>query len=75
MIHLCSILTSSSGLENTFPKGLLGVFNMIALVFLLNELASSTGSNFQDAEDSSVGSVGFRATKTGVPPASFTKGS
>ncbi len=33
----------------TFPMGLFGVLKKIALVLLLNLLASSSGSNFQSA--------------------------
>lgn len=66
------------GLSGTFPRGLLGVLRIRALVRDVNLLASSVGSSCQLLLESSSPSwlgVGFRDTNTGRAPAINVMGS
>lgn len=45
-----SLISVSSDKSKTFPKGLLGVFSIIALVLSLNKLSNSFGSKTQSEE-------------------------
>jgi hypothetical protein len=59
-------MDSSSGRENTFPVGLLGVFTTIARVRLLNAPSSSAGSKLQSGSR--------RRTNRGVAPDRMASG-